>query len=118
MATIPYEKVKTPHDGSGFLYRWPNMAEGDVGQPLVAPHFNDKTVRAGGAFGGGAVILEGSLIPDSEADADFDQLKDPHDNPISFSLADCETVLQNVYLLRPKVVGGSTVDVDVYLLMR
>ena len=119
MATIPYENIRTPLDGRMKLFRWAAMAEGDVGQAVPAGEFNDKTFRVAGTFAGGAaVIAEGSLIPEATDVGDYDQLVDPQGNPISFTLKGIETVLENVYLLRPRVVGGSGVDVTVHLLVR
>lgn len=119
MATIPYQKIRTPIDGRIKLFRWVGMAAGDVGQPLVAADFNDKTVRVAGDFDGASLVAEGSLIPETEVDADFDQLVDPQGNPISFSVKGIETVLENVYLFRPRVAGGGAgVALTVYLLVR
>jgi hypothetical protein len=119
MATIKWQKVKTPFDGTVQLFKWANMADGDVGQAVAAAGFNDKTVRVAGDFGaGGQVVAEGSLIPETVLAADYDPLVDPQGNPIAFSVAGIETVLENVYLFRPRVAAGTGVDVTVYLLTR
>ena len=122
MATInPIEEA--PPAGQQFpagvrVYKWTSLSESDTATPVKAAHYADKTVQVNGNFGaGGTVVLEGSLEP-AEAPAAYQQLHDPSQNNISFTVAGVDAVLENVWAIRPRVSAGTGVEVDVRLLVR
>jgi len=97
-------------------YEWFNMTEADTAVSVSAPFKSDKTVQVSDDFGAsGDVRIEGSLDPDRVI---FNDLHDPQGNVIAFTSADIETILENVTSLRPRIAAGTSVSVDVRVLMR
>ncbi len=98
-------------------FKWAGMTEADTAVPvrdLAAK--TDATVMVVGDFGsGGDIRIEGTLDPD---EATFVDLHDPQGNVIAFTTADnIETILENVPILRPRLEAGTSVDVDIYLML-
>ena len=115
MAIIPFQKVSTPYGNEVPLFKWSNMASGDVGEPVIRPRMSDKTIMALGDFGiSGHIALEGTLDPSGTT---YVPLRDLIDAAIQLSANDAVFVQQNVWKLRPRAVGG-VVDVEVHLLGR
>jgi len=94
--------------------KWLSLANGEAGVPFISPGTADKTVQVTGTFGsGGNVIMEGSI----DGGVIYFQLKDPLGNNLSFSLADGETISQNVIHIRPRVTAGDgSTAINVYIL--
>ena len=78
-----------------------------------APHFSDKTVQLIGTFGSATVVIQGSLDGTTWA-----TLTDPQGDALSFTAAGLNLVAENVRYIRPSASGGSSQDIDVYLLVR
>ncbi|KKM21491.1 hypothetical protein LCGC14_1634860 [marine sediment metagenome] len=97
------------------LYLWETVTENDTCQELELPEFSDKTIQVLGSFGGGNISIEGSIMKDSPA---FSVLNDPNGNALTKTSAAVEAVLENVWKIRPKVPTGTSVDIDVYLLVK
>ncbi len=99
-------------------YEWVGLTESDTAEHVGVPQRADKTVQVSGNFGsGGDVQVQGSIDP---AAAVWGQLSDPQGNAISFLAAnsgDAETILQNVFFIRPTVAAGTGVSVTVRILM-
>lgn len=105
-------------DGPIVLWKWTGLTETDTAVPVVVPNQADKSVQIMGNFGaGGEVTVQGALDP-AAADGDFVALSDPQGNALAFTGLKLEAVLENTYLMRPKVTGGTGVAVDVWVLIR
>ena len=121
MATQNALKIATPWDCNGIaVYSW-TLAQGDVGQAIVLPHLADKAVQFLGTFGTGTVRIEGANNPAaSEADnAQWSTLNDPQGNALDVTTAKLEQLLENPYLIRPRMVGGDgTTSVTIYMVLR
>lgn len=101
--------------GNG-LYTWANMALGDTGSSIGVVASGDRTVQIQGTFGaGGQVQIEGSL----DGGANWYALRDPTGSKLIFSSADLRAVLENVDLIRPRVLAGDgTTSITVILSVR
>jgi hypothetical protein len=117
MAVIPYQVVTTPHDGSGTkLVRWVGLTGGDTGKPFVCAAWQDKSVQFLSMDGNG-VTIEGTLVPNTEDDANYDTLNDPQGNALSAITSDkTENILEHVYAIRPKA-GVSLTGGTIYVLL-
>lgn len=106
------------HRNDVIAYEWTGLTENDTAGYVEVPQQADKTMQVDGNFGsGGDVRVEGSLAPNADK---WGQLKDAQGNAISFLTGndeDVETLLQNTMFIRPAVVGGTSVSVNVRILM-
>jgi hypothetical protein len=122
MATVPAVPEEPPL-GSLFppgvlVYKWTGLTEADTATPVIAPRHSEKSVQVNGTFGaGGTIIFEGTLET-AAAPAAYQQLHDPSQNNLSYTSAGLDTVLENVYQIRPRVSAGTGVAVDVRLMLR
>ncbi len=113
MATIPHlplspDRVLVDLDGVR-VRRWADMANGDVGEPIVLTRFNDRTVQIGGEFGaGGAVVFKGS-----NDGVQWDSLRDVFGVEISASSNKLITLTEVPVYIRPEVSGDGTTSIDV-----
>lgn len=117
MATINHQVVPTGRENDGaWLYKWPALANGDVGSPLIFPSHSDRSVHVKGTFGaGGTCLIEGTL---EITPATWSTLNDPQGNLLSFTTEKIEAVLENVTCIRPRVsAGDGTTALDVYILV-
>ncbi len=117
MAEIPYQIVSVPQNdatgATGIVY-WPNMANGDTGQPFELFKYTDRTVQVFGTFGAaGTATMKGSLNG-----SDYATLADPNGNDLAITTAKIETVLEASRYFRPEVSGDGTTDLTVYLQYR
>ena len=113
MTTAVTQIRNHPFSGDVLVYRWILTAD-ETGEKVDVPRHNDKTVHLFGTFGG-AVTIEGGLDPDGSSD--FITLDDPLGTALSFTGADCQSVLQNVYKIGPKAGAGIT-SVTIFLMVR
>lgn len=112
MATISAERTS----GQGATYRhiWAALQNGDDGKPVSIPGAPDQTVQVFGTFGaGGTVIIEGSC---ERTPVNYFPLVDPQGNPISFTEAGGELVLELVAHVRPRVTNGDSTTLLTMLL--
>lgn len=114
MSTINFSK-QVPPDGHAryMVVEWPNMANGDVGEPIALPQMADRSVQVVGTFGGGSVTIEGSING-----TDYATLTDPQGNDLVISTGKIEAVTELVRFIRPRVTGDGTTSLNVSLLMR
>lgn len=112
MAVVKVVRVDYPN-AVGFT--WPNLLNGDTGEPVDANEFGDRCVQVGGTFGvGGSVNLEGS----NNASA-YLVLTDPQGNAITKTAAAIEQVLEGAQWNRPNVTAGDgTTSLTVILFCR
>lgn len=93
---------------------WLAMATGDTGSPVLSAVFGDKSVQVTGTFGGATINIQGS----NDGGATWANLADPQGTAIAISAAGIEQVLEYTEQIRPIVVGGAGVSVNVYLTAR
>lgn len=117
MAAVSAVKIFTKRNDV-IAYEWTGLTENDTAEHVEVPQEADKTMQVDGDFGtGGDVRVEGSLAPDANK---WGQLADPQGNAISFLTGNdkgLETILQNTMFIRPVVAGGTSVSVNVRILM-
>lgn len=132
MATVPYT-VSIPVYANGssapgsFIVAWGPLANGDDGQPFVAPNRADKSVQILGTFGvGGNVRVEGTnkqaYTPNGVSTglvvSDYATLTDPQANALDLTTAKIEQVLENPAAIRPRVTAGDgTTAITVYMVV-
>ncbi len=86
---------------------WGPMANADVGLGILAAHYPDRTVQISGTFGvNGTVVIEGSNNSTNGQNGDWNTLRDPQGNALSFTSADLRQALENVLWIRPRVSNG------------
>lgn len=114
MSIVNFNK-EVPADGHAryMVVNWPAMVNGDVGAPITLPQMADRSVQVVGVFGGGGVVIEGSING-----TDFATLTDPQGNDLVISTAKIEAVTELVRYIRPRVTGDGTTSLTISLLMR
>lgn len=74
----------------------------DTGDPLDASSLSDKTVQVSGTFGtGGSLQVQGS-----NDKTNWFILTDPQGNPLTFTAAGIEQVMENPKWIRPAINAG------------
>ena len=101
------------------VFTWANMANGDVGAPVLAPMLADVSVHAYGTEGAGfSLDIEGSN--ETGTPSNWADVNDPAANQLTFgasSLPGVGQVLENMHQYRPNVAGGDgTTDVTVKMM--
>ena len=109
MATVASTQVR----GEGNRFIWTGLTEADTGSAATSQMSGDKTVQVSGTFGGGTVILEGSLDG-----TNYYTLSDPQGSALTFTSAGIKTVLEAVLFARPRVTAGTSVSLTVVLYVR
>lgn len=127
MATIQVENVEKPANVTQYdrvqIRRWPNLTTNDKGSPVILCNHADRTVKVGGDFNGATVHIEGFVGDPTDADEIADDtnwlpLTDPSDNFLQLTEAKIEAVSQVSLMIRPRVSGGTSPDITVYLLAK
>ena len=115
MAQVAF--VRSSIEANTFAYQWTTMANGDDGEPISHMGKADRSVQVNGTFGvGGSIRIQGSNMASPATDADWFDLTDASDNPLVFTTAKGETILQLTRWVRADVTAGDgTTDLDVYL---
>jgi hypothetical protein len=113
MPTIPV--TITEGEARTFIATWPNMASGDVGEPIRYAGAADRTVQVIGEFGGATVSLEGTLEP---VPTTWLPLNDAQGQPVEITEPRLEAITELVRHVRPAVTGGTGTNVTILLLMR
>ncbi len=97
---------------------WEHVTQDDTCQAVACPQYDDKSIQVHGAFGkGGKVVIEGTNeVLGAE---NFVPLHDARGgtHTLSFVSADLRPILGNCYRIRPRVWGGSGVDLTIVLLV-
>jgi hypothetical protein len=84
------------------LVTWTGLLNGDDGQPFESAEFADRTAQVTGTFGaGGSIQMEGS-----NNNSDWAILADPQGNPLTFTSARIEQLLELPRYVRPRVTAG------------
>jgi len=110
MAIIDAVKERT--QGSGYVVAWEGMDVSDTGEPFSQYQAADRSVQVQGTFDGTAVVIEGSNSADASV---WFTLTDPQGNALSFSSAGGKAISEAVRHVRPRLSGGTSPDIDVYL---
>ena len=97
---------------------WAALTESDtataVTKKMGIPFFNDKSVQAEGSWGsGGTMQFHGS-----NDETVFTTLRDPGGTVISFTADDLIQVLENCSAVKPVLSAGTSVSIDVTLIVR
>lgn len=112
MATV--NAVNNQYLVDQFLYTWTPLTETNAdGSPAMFVGSGDRTFQVTGTFGGGTIVLEGSLNG-----TDWFTLKDPSNTAISLTSAGLRTVLENCTYVRPRVTAGTGVSLTAVLMVR
>ena len=98
------------------VYKW-TLTDDETGDSQVVPEKADVSIQAHGTWGGATLTIEGSLIPDETVNKFFGA-KDAANAAISLTADGGDFVLQNFYRMRPKMTGGSSSSVNVYMLLK
>jgi len=81
---------------------------GETGNPISIPYSHEVTVQLRTYAGVGDIVIQGSLEP-SGGSGVFGPLDDPAGVALALNTAgQVETVLQNVYQLRPVAAAGAS----------
>jgi|GEM_PF-2217030 hypothetical protein len=111
MATISHEPVSLPAlaDLDGVrLRRWPDMANGDVGEKIILTRFNDRTVSIDGTFSGATVNIQGS-----NDDVNWYSMYDVFGNAIAATTGKLITLTEVPLYIRPSVSAGAGASITV-----
>ena len=114
MAVVGYS-VKG--EGRGWqVIAWENMDYQDTGAPFIAPHFSDKSIQLTGTLStGGECTIQGSNFVSTPTWA---TLADPQGTALTMTALGLETILENIYQIRPNITGGDgSTDLTVTLLI-
>lgn len=105
MATVAHtpQVLPTMVDYQGVRSRkWANMANGDVGEPIVLTKYNDRTLHVTGTFGvGGTVTFEGS-----NDGTEYLAMRDVFNATVSATEAKLITLAEVPLYVRPHVTAG------------
>lgn len=102
-------------DGSLVLITYTGLDELDTNpQPINLAEWSDISVHVRGTFNAGTVIIEGTNFEN----ANYTTLNDPQGNPLSFTSARIEQLMEIALQLRPRVSAGTGVSVDVAFLCK
>lgn len=102
-------------DGSVIKVTFAGLDNGDSGAPIDMAEWADVSVQVLGTFGaGGTVVIQGS-----NDNSTFATLNNPANEPLSFTAAGIEQVLERPQWLRPNVTAGDgTTDLTVIFTLR
>lgn len=109
---------QTENKGDAQHIRWLALTTNDYGQAWENPINSDKTVSILGNFGSGAtVVLQGSNVwnPVLTDDNDWHTITDTTETDLSVTAKTGAQILQNYRWLRPKVTGGTSPSLNVYI---
>lgn len=118
MATIPYTINRTSNR-LVYIVVWEGLNDGDDGTPfdvttVPGAGSTDRSVQIVGTFGTSTVAFEGS----NDGGANWVSLADPQGNAVEKTAASIEQILEYTRAVRPAVSGGTTADIDVYLIVK
>ena len=115
MATGVTRDRNHPFKGDVDLYKW-TLVDGETGDAVVVPLRSDKTVHCYGDFdASGDILIEGSTEPEG---TDFFALHDAQGGALNFTSDAGEAINEGVYRVRPRVVAGTAISVNVALMVK
>lgn len=99
-------------DGSIQFFSWTLAGANDTGRPYRRPDYADKTVQLVGNFGGGVVLVEGTMD-----EVTWFTCTDAQGNNLSFSSPGAAVIMENPIALRARSSSPVT-NVQVYVTAR
>jgi len=90
--------------------KWETVGNADVGQAHEMASWPDRTVHLFGTWGGATIVLQGS-----NDGTNWQTLRDPGGNNLSFTADGLKAILENPRYIRPSSSGGTGTDVDVII---
>jgi len=115
MATVAPTIVTLPpsRDHQGVtIHQWACALAADDYTAVDLPGKADRTVQASGTWGGGTIVIEGSIDGTT-----YKTLTDPQGNALSFTADAIEAISENVRYIRPNPSSNVT-SVTVSILFR
>lgn len=114
MPTIQQTNIQTQIDNVRCT-RWAALLNADDGASIPFGQYTDKSIQVFGTFGpGGTLLLEGS-----NDGTNWATLTDPQGNPLSFTAAKIEQIMEATLHVRPRVSGGDgTTSLTAIVLMK
>jgi hypothetical protein len=113
--------TNTPLDGGKQAFRiltWEGITTTDtVGEAFPGAAYPDKSVQVQGTFAAVAtIVIQGC---NEATPTNWHTLADPQGNPLSFTAAGLEAVLENTRWIRPALASGGdgTTDIDVTIMI-
>ncbi len=88
---------------------WAAILAADTCAPVEIPHWMDRTVHVFGTFGSATVLIQGSNDPrvlSAPGSADWQTIRDPGGNNLSFNAAGLKAILELPRFIRPSTSGG------------
>lgn len=117
MATIKGTPIKHPWSNIAEVWKWEGVSESDTCSEIVVPHKSDKSVQVIGNFGAGGVIdIEGAVLPEG-LETDLAVLTDIAGAALNVGDKTPRVIGPNVSRLRPKPSAGTSVLVDIVLVI-
>lgn len=106
--------------GSAVRVTWPNMKQGDVGEPTTYARYMDRSIQVRGSLGvGGGVAIKGSNDEPELNGAEFVHLTDLRGNDLVIRTPKIEQIEDCTYAVKPEIEGGdANTDVTVILYAR
>jgi len=104
MATVKPTMTELQNSGEGRAWKveWAAMANGDDGEPVQLPGYQDRSVQVTGTFGtGGSVTVQGS-----NDGSNYAALRDPSHTTLAFTAAGIKAILEATERVRPAVTAG------------
>ena len=120
MAVIQPTITDISGDGSAFLYSW-HLVATNTAAPAPYVEWGDRSAQCEGTFDSAVISLQGSNNSTTGVDGNFQTLKDPGANDITWSgSAALKQVLQASRWIKPAITtaGSGGVDVVVSLVLR
>lgn len=118
MATVNFTRDEI--NGRAHSAIWLNMSETDNdGERYTLPGGSDRSVQVTGTFGGATLSIQGSNLQEpTTADTDWVNLNDTNGTAVSFTAAGLSAILENTRWIRPRLTGGTSADINVYLVSK
>lgn len=116
MPVVKPEIYQAPTDDNVKLIRvvWPNMGDGDIGEPVQLGRYADRSVQVSGTYGtGGKVQFQGSLDADPNTAQWDPAVYDTNGLPMEVSDYKIRQVVPLCLWHRPVVSGDATTNLTV-----
>ena len=113
MAEIPVQRIDK--SGKYAVYLWETITAGDTCEALPVHDFDDITIYVTGTFDSNTISLTGSATKTGTYAALRDVLTAA---AIGITEAGTGLVAEGALFVKPANTGGTTIDIDVYLVAK